>query len=320
MDAKITKLRLQRLLSYDWIKIIASCIAVILVWSLIFTMTATAITPSQQFSVFNYQHNGIFSDSFYAHFRKTFTGDVFSYEVIELSKNDLAETGIENATRVTEARLSISEGDVIFIPHIDDPDTKIESEQENEPPTYQYKHTQTFFNNWYSYIANVDEYLQNLQTFLARYYEGDTLNEQKVIEDFDARCKRNKDKRFRKAKDIESGRGAELERIEKYHTAYKEFQGYLDSGLIELVPMEVKTKEGKVLRSGNFAVNLCPDKTRMENLTDIAYYEITTEEGKKQSAENMCVMFFDFEDVEDSFEYESLLYVNAVIRHAQTQG
>ena len=58
----------------------------------------------------------------------------------------------------------------------------------------------------------------------------------------------------------------------------------------------------------------------MENLTDIAYYEITTEEGKKQSAENMCVMFFDFEDVEDSFEYESLLYVNAVIRHAQTQG
>ena len=54
MDAKITKQRLGRLLSYDWIKIIALAVAAIVVWSLIFTMTATRITAAQQFSVFNY--------------------------------------------------------------------------------------------------------------------------------------------------------------------------------------------------------------------------------------------------------------------------
>ena len=45
MDAKITKKRLNILLSYDWIKIILLAVAAILVWSLIFTMTATRVTP-----------------------------------------------------------------------------------------------------------------------------------------------------------------------------------------------------------------------------------------------------------------------------------
>ena len=40
MDAKITKSRLGLLLSYDWIKIVGICVAVVLLWLLIFTMTA----------------------------------------------------------------------------------------------------------------------------------------------------------------------------------------------------------------------------------------------------------------------------------------
>ena len=57
MDAKITKTRLSRLLSYDWLKIVGVIAGVILVWSLIFTMTATRITPAQQFHVLNYVGN-----------------------------------------------------------------------------------------------------------------------------------------------------------------------------------------------------------------------------------------------------------------------
>ena len=63
MDAKITKQRLGGMLSYDWFKIVAVAAAVILGWSLVLTMTATRITPAQQFTVFNhYANNGLASD------------------------------------------------------------------------------------------------------------------------------------------------------------------------------------------------------------------------------------------------------------------
>ena len=317
MDAKITKQRLSRLLSYDWIKIVALCVAAILVWSLVFTMTATKITAAQQFTVFNYTYNGGLKDSFYSHYGKTFNDGVFSYEVLETNQQDLATSGEENAYTLLEARLGTGEGDVMFIPHIDEPDTKIEPTEEGGEVTYQYKYTETFFNGWYYYVADIDKYLASLQQYLDGYYENGVLNEQKVIQDFDARVKRNKDKRFRKAKDIESGRGAEIDRIQKYAAALAQFNGYLQSGLIELVNLEVKAKDGTVIRSGNFAVNLCPDKEKMGNLTNIAYYEINGD-GKKESAENMCVMFFDLKDVADTFEYESLLYINAVIESSRT--
>ena len=54
MDAKITKKRLNLFLSYEWIKVVALIVGVIVLWSLIFTTTATRITPAQQFTIFNY--------------------------------------------------------------------------------------------------------------------------------------------------------------------------------------------------------------------------------------------------------------------------
>ena len=54
MDAKITKTRLEQMLSYDWIKIVAVALAAILAWSLVFTMSATRITTTQQFVIMNY--------------------------------------------------------------------------------------------------------------------------------------------------------------------------------------------------------------------------------------------------------------------------
>ena len=54
MDAKITKSRLGLLLSYDWIKIVGICTAVVLLWLLIFTMTATRATTGQSFELYAY--------------------------------------------------------------------------------------------------------------------------------------------------------------------------------------------------------------------------------------------------------------------------
>ena len=322
MDAKITKQRLSRLLSYDWLKIVACCVAGILFWSLIFTTTSTGITPAQQFTVINYTYNGGFSSAFYAHAQKAFDEGVFSYEVLEFNPEDqidLATNGEDVANTLLSTRLGTGEGDVIFVPHIDNPATKIEPIKEGGEVTYQYKHTESFLNGWYMHVVSVDAYLTNLESFLSRYYdENGNLNEQKVKEDFDARCKKNKDKRFRKQAEKEKGRADEIARVQKYRTALLEFREFLDLGLIELVPMQITGLGGTIINSGNYAVNLCPNKDTMGNLKDVAYYNIATEDGTKQSAENMCVMFFDLEDVEDSFEFESLLYINSVIKTART--
>ena len=54
MDNKITKARLTNLLAYDWIKILVLVLAVVLVWSLAFTIGAPRASVGQMFNVFYY--------------------------------------------------------------------------------------------------------------------------------------------------------------------------------------------------------------------------------------------------------------------------
>ena len=54
MDAKITKKRLSEMLQYDWIKILGVIVAAIIVWELIFTMTAVRVSNGQNFKIYYY--------------------------------------------------------------------------------------------------------------------------------------------------------------------------------------------------------------------------------------------------------------------------
>ena len=98
------------------------------------------------------------------------------------------------------------------------------------------------------------------------------------------------------------------------------FNGYLQEELISLTTLELKDKNGEVIRSGKYAINLCPDEDKMGKHKNIAYYNIPTEDEnvQKPTALDMHVMLFDLANMEDSFEYEALLYLNAVIAEAKT--
>ena len=54
MDAKITKKRLEHLLSYDWVKIMFTAVAFVMIWVLVFLLTATKVTSTERFVVNNY--------------------------------------------------------------------------------------------------------------------------------------------------------------------------------------------------------------------------------------------------------------------------
>ena len=54
MDAKITKRRLSEMLQYDWVKIIGMIVVAVVVWELIFTVSAVRVKTGQNFKVYYY--------------------------------------------------------------------------------------------------------------------------------------------------------------------------------------------------------------------------------------------------------------------------
>ncbi|MBQ8685978.1 MAG: hypothetical protein IJ514_07390 [Clostridia bacterium] len=333
MDAKITKQRLARILSYDWIKIVALAVAAVFLWTLIFTMTATRITAAQQFTVFNYYSNDSLGDGFSASYSNAFSRDkIFSYEVIETNTNDLRISGEDMAASMLETRVAVEEGDVMLIPDI--PDTASAYTDDNGNTQYAYSYMQGFFNRYYLYLYELDPeaengYFKQMEAFLNGFYvngyeQADSLDEGKVEAAFKARIKANKDKRFKKEAQIAQGVQDELARIKKYRDALVEFYGYLTDGTVTLTTLTLTDADGNILREGKYGLNLCPNEGKTGELKKVFSY--TTKESYEENGEtkertistakNMHAMFFKFSGVEKSFEYETLLYVNYIVRNA----
>ena len=324
------------MLSYDWLKIVAVCVAVIFAWGLIFTMTATRITPAQTFTVVNYfgngSMNGVGGESGRAH--KAHQANVFSYEVIETSLVDIPSSGDYGYT-IMEARMATSEGDVAFVPNIVNPDSvyevSVNGETEKRYDTYMQNLLARYGHCLFNLDPNAEDgYFKCMENFLNRYYEGGyvdgQLNEETVKQDFLARIKKNKDKRFKTETQIAKGIQDEIARVKKYRDGLIEFYGYVSEGLVAFTTTAVydhETGDVSSYYNGIYSINLCPNKDTMGGLKEVAYYleTVKNEEGEDvqmPTAVNMNVAFFKFNDAEDTFEYENLLYVNYIIRSVKT--
>ena len=300
MDAKITKKRLNILLSYDWIKIILLAVAAILVWSLIFTMTATRVTPAQNFTIFNYTGTSV-TDRFNSY--SSLKGkDVFSYEILEISTTDIT-TG-KNYSENEDVSYADPNGEAYH-------------------PTY----LQQFLYSYYSIAAEMDKYLEEMEVYLDNYYNGDykagVADTAKIEQDFRARIKRFKDKRFKNETQIQKGLKDELTRIENYRKALVDFNGYLEDGYVELTETTLylqNSSTGETLTlTGKYSINLCPDE-RMKNLkNDVYYYKTVKDENDEEktvpTAEDINIVLLDFHN--DKYAYsrwEGLCFVNYLIR------
>lgn len=323
MDAKITKKRLSHMLSYDWLKIIGACIVAIVVWTLVFTTSATRITPAQQFSVFSYKGNTTLGTKFHDSYNKAFNSGVFSHEVLELTTNDLT-TANEYLHTILEARLATNEGDVIFVADAPDEESKYEENGETKMLTY----FQSFVGSWNYRLMRLDGeegYFAKMESYLNTYYNGDyeagVLNKSLVESSFRARIKENKDKRYKNEAQINAGLEGEYNRFEKYRTALINFNEYLAKGYVTFTDITLQNANGESV-TRTYGINLCPTES-MEGLKDmVAYVEkVTDENGATKTnitAKNMNVCLFDLE-VEEGFQYEGLLYVNYVIESYCTE-
>ena len=338
MDAKITKLRLSRMLSYDWLKIVGTAAAVIIVWVLIFTMTATRITPAQTFTVANYLGNNSLSTNFNKSINSAFSGDVFTGEVMEFTSIDLPTAG-DVAGQLLEARVTTDEGDVMFVSQQPNPDTAytVQTTDENgqtvEETKYGHTYLETFLAGYRWNVHNLDlddenSFFRQMERYLNEYYtngytDANSLDEKKVEDAFRARIKRTKDKRYKTEASIQQGIDEAIDRMQKYQKALVAFYGYLDEGLVSLTKTNYTLMDGEQYPfEGVYSINLCPDTERMGKLADIVGYSVThvTEDGDEtyvNSAKDMNICLFNLNGKEEEFRYEALLYVVHLIEQVK---
>jgi hypothetical protein len=333
MDAKITKKRVARMLSYDWLKIVGVGLALIIFWALIFTMTATRIRPSQQFTVFNHYKNIAFDNGFYNAYDSAFRNGTFSYEVIEHNYNDLAATP-EYAHTLMEARFATDEGDVMLLPNISDPDSAKKNEETGETE-YTRTYLSTLIGSYGRYVHDVDKYFANMEKYLNGFYtdwkDATTLNEKAVAKAFRARATANKDKRFRKEAEIQAGIKKDVKRIQKYRDALEKLYGYIEVGAVSLVKAGYESADGSwKIDEKTYGLDLCPDVATMGELKEqFAYYAkrdkvdengevIKNDKGEVVqesyvTAENMTLVFLNTPGTENGFQYEAVLYAVSLI-------
>ena len=329
MDAKITKNRISDMLSYDWLKIVGVALALVLFWSLLFTLTATRITNAQQFVVFNHYANNRLTTGYENHLRDSLTGGKFSYEILEADTRDLTTAGDEKYT-VANTCFETGEGDMIFVPNVTDKDvfTTDADGQKNYPLTY----AESFFAMYHKYVVNVETFLAETEEYLRGYfgedYENGVLDEAKVETDFRARVEGSGDDRFRRESQIAQGVIDEKARLMKYRDGLAQMREYLADGVVAFEEVALKDENGEVrrlnngspIKQGAYALNICPTSSatsatsKMKNLVSYTY---TTESGASDStAADMCVMLLDTDEENVLFRFETILYVNALVETA----
>ena len=339
MDAKITKNRLSRLLTYDWVKILAVVIALIVGWTVLFNSTATKIRPSQRFTVINYYANDYLSDDFSSLLNNAYGRDkVFSYETLELGTPlDLNEYEVSTGSvSLLESRFATADGDIMFVPS-----TPYTGDMQGV--NFERTFAENFLNRFYGNVYKLDDEIEKdgpsnrffvkFAEYLNKFYEDgyenkNSLNLAKVEENFRARIKAKNDKRFRSEALIKAGLPAEIERIKKYRDALEEFNSYLHLGVITIETMTIKDDKGSALWTGKTAINLCPDESKMDNLKKYLSYTIQEEyqddetgetlTRSKKTAKNMYAMILYHEKVETGYEFESVLFLNYLIKNSIT--
>ena len=115
MDVKITGKRLKNTFSYDWVKLVAFAVAVIVLWSLLFTTCATRATDGQQFYFVIYDDVVYDTDEVSTLMSDMKKDGALSYDVLTSQYNNVTKAGNYAALYMLNLRLTTKEGDVMIV-------------------------------------------------------------------------------------------------------------------------------------------------------------------------------------------------------------
>lgn len=329
MDAKITKKRLGHLLSYDWIKIIAICAAVIVVWVLLFTSLATRATKGQTFQIYVYpgvtmqsEKLGGLSD---LHKDGVLSGDVLDYNVLQMTSG--------SAGTQLSAFLPNKEGDVMFINDTLPTKTVVDEETGEEKTEVTGKSDlEKFLTSYFGYaswlgeIGNVEvydynlaqeSYLDNCEKYLSQFYTDEVTSEnpnqdkEKIESEFRKRIKG--DKRYKKESQIKKGLEEEFVRIENLRKAYTNVLDYLEQGIISVrtTTLELDEDKDKDGKNDTVEVQYAYDLSKIEHIADLMVNTKNEESGK---SDDLCMIILNEKAQEEALRFEQITLLDYIVR------
>lgn len=323
MDNRLTKRRLSDFLSYEWILMIIMVVVAIIVWELAYTVGAVRLTVGQQFKYYYDQSiSSVANGEFYNLLKDKNT---FSYDVLEIESEALTAD-----YNVLSVRLSVQEGDILIT----------DSKEPDENATDKQVRAKMNIDNYSVY--SLDKMLSDAEKYLGEFLKDDAptdaelkyanLDEKKIEEYFLERMK--KDNRFRSEEEKRAGVALEKERIEKLCAEVADFSYFLNYAKTERT--ELLYTYTKYLQSWELS-DVGSDNEKMyknayenevsEGRENVAYginVEYLTGGNTDASvyfkmqgadtAENVVMMAFDFYEYQPHLQFETISFMNTVIR------
>ncbi len=348
MDNKITKRRLSDFLAYEWIMMIIIAVVAIITWELVYTMAGVRLTVGQQFKFY-------FDETVYGNSSAVVSlldkDQALSYDILELSAESLSSD-----FNVLSTRLSIQEGDIL-ITDCKDPTAGVENPEEVENKKIRLR-TMVDSYDGYAYEEMLFDAKTYLRKYMSSTFENsDTVfnsvqdgvfDDAKIEKSFRSRMK--KDNRFRKESDIKIGIGLETERLNRLYKEVVDFDNLLENKTENLFYRYTKYSQSRDAQEKESDKQAWADHTQNEvnrltdkgiagtinketNETEFIYAinlgAMPTVEGKTnpsdlctmrnaESAENVCIMVFDFRSYQPHLQFETISFINTIVRNCST--
>ena len=327
MDIKINSSRVKNLLNYDWVKIILSVVAGIIVWSLLFTTLGTRLTVGQEFVFHVYE--GVYTSG-----ASSKNADMLvdakskgylSYDLLKFRVNDVTSAGQYSANYMLSLKMSTQEGDVMIVS-----DGRAETEDADKNSDLPNLVNARYFCDVETLLTSAREYCVD-NGFITENSDGTwSLNEQVVEEYFlnkriKGKGKGNYRKTYRTVAQKAQGVKLEIARIkglyENYLYVSKAIEKAKDSGNDFLWYGEYYTygNDNKVIEEltvlkpfGIDLYKLNQPFVEEEGVPKVEDSWFTYANGKP-TAEGLVLCVFDFRSYQPDLQYETLGFIRYVI-------
>ena len=326
MDARITKSRMSRVLSYDWFKILIMVVAIAFFWSLLFTMGAPRASVGQTFDLFVY---GDFSGKNEGTvLSEAAENGAFSYDVLKRGSRSFTQ---EYYNSVLSAVITTYEGDIMITSDFQAAIDKNQSRARSFVDSYG-----NVVYDIASLVADAKNYCISNGTVVAvspdgNESEGYILDEAAVERLF--RSRMQKDPRFRTEEKKRAGIKQETARIKKvwndainvenlianHPEALWSYERFDQSVKAETDEKRKAEYEKYKAQSGGvkfYGINLGALTGGEKEITSL-YSKATYNEKNEivsTSADGIIVLAFNYRSQQPHLQYETLGFINYILK------
>ena len=291
MDNKITKTKLKTFFTYDFIKVVAVCVVLCLIFYFLYSFVEKKPTEGQRFTIL-YADDVVLGDESNSVLYTLNSGEddnSFSYDILMVQPNQFT-IGSYSQTYLLNTYTEVGDDD-IFICADSLVVEYIESYNAQDLD---------------SYIIDAFNYLYDN----GFYTTSGQINQDKIIDNFIK--KYGKDSRFKTKENLEKGKQLEIERIERIYKNATILKSVFDSH----PEIFYKNEEGNLSKTGRYAINLGKLEGGEKNTVNSFYIQQTNEETNevKKTSNGVYLLVGNNKNINGELHFESLEYIVCMLK------